>query len=552
MASKMISTTNNSLKRTLPNEFTSRPSSDSISELRRLATFQSWKENRNPTVSKSKLAKTGFTYDENVHKIKCAICDFEFDLHQMDIDPMEEHLEQSPECKFALLRNEFFNKTDQQLSHLTASPTSQNDKHNSNHYEHIDMETDNHLDDLSSPKSFLRTLSNIIILQLRSNTFSNWPLITPSAKDMIDAGWSYTNIGDRVICLDCNALFHRWENTDMPYEIHRLKSPRCLFVLSYEKRTINTSPATITITTAPKTQVVVGAANTTYKLACHRHESFKNWPHTEENPLPSIESFVDAGFFYTGEGTIVKCFYCNNALRNWQGSDDPKIEHARWYPECAYIRQYMGEDLYQAIQRKNQQLKTQQNNVTNQKSQINLWTNDEIDRMVKARLDLPIIEKLRQTGFTMPIIRKSFEMQLKFKKDDFKTDNDLRYGCLILHQQVKLINGNDSIILVPQNWIKTYSDDQQQQKKAPVTKTPQLPVKTNSESQKVSAPVISRPKLTQKPNDETILCVLCLEAERQIACLPCGHLTSCVACGHGLRVCPICRAPVKAFVRIYM
>lgn len=47
-------------------------------------------------------------------------------------------------------------------------------------------------------------------------------------------------------------------------------------------------------------------------------------------------------------------------------------------------------------------------------------------------------------------------------------------------------------------------------------------------------------------------CVLCLTTERQVACLPCGHLTSCVACGHSLKTCPLCRAPVKAFVRIYL
>lgn len=52
--------------------------------------------------------------------------------------------------------------------------------------------------------------------------------------------------------------------------------------------------------------------------------------------------------------------------------------------------------------------------------------------------------------------------------------------------------------------------------------------------------------------EEAMPCVLCLTMERQVACLPCGHLASCVACGHSLKTCPICRAPVKAFVRIYV
>jgi hypothetical protein len=46
----------------------------------------------------------------------------------------------------------------------------------------------------------------------------------------------------------------------------------------------------------------------------------------------------------------------------------------------------------------------QQNSAT-QNSEVAPWAHDEIDRMVKARLDLPIVEKLRQAGFSMAIIR---------------------------------------------------------------------------------------------------------------------------------------------------
>ncbi len=47
-------------------------------------------------------------------------------------------------------------------------------------------------------------------------------------------------------------------------------------------------------------------------------------------------------------------------------------------------------------------------------------------------------------------------------------------------------------------------------------------------------------------------CVLCLEEEKRLACIPCGHLATCVPCGHSLRSCPICRRGIDAFVRIYL
>jgi len=46
-----------------------------------------------------------------------------------------------------------------------------------------------------------------------------------------------------------------------------------------------------------------------------------------------------------------------------------------------------------------------QENSNGEASQCIPWTSDEIDRMVKARLDLPVVEKLRQEGYSMAIIR---------------------------------------------------------------------------------------------------------------------------------------------------
>jgi hypothetical protein len=89
----------------------------------------------------------------------------------------------------------------------------------------------------------------------------------------------------------------------------------------------------------------------------------------------------------------------------------------------------------------------------------------------------------------------------------------------------------------------------------------------DNETPKVVTSIVARPTITQTSMinkqeifnlsfcilaEEAMPCVLCLTTERQVACLPCGHLTSCVACGHSLKTCPICRANIKAFVRIYV
>jgi hypothetical protein len=93
--------------------------------------------------------------------------------------------------------------------------------------------------------------------------------------------------------------------------------------------------------------VFTAACNPSYAEIPKRHASFATWPH--EN-LPSVDDLVRAGFFYTGTKTIVTCFYCNGSLQNWGPNDNPMIEHARWFPHCAYAKQLCGDEMYRKIQ----------------------------------------------------------------------------------------------------------------------------------------------------------------------------------------------------------
>lgn len=153
---------------------------------------------------------------------------------------------------------------------------------------------------------FFNFLSSDIVDKARTYTFINWPSITPSAQEMAYAGWWYTNIADRVICIHCDTMFHNWSETDRPYEVHRLKSPRCFYVrMKEEKGTEVNSQRQIpvanpTINEVPNGQTIVGAVHAEYSLVFRRHQTFQNWPEAEQSTLPSIESFVEAGFFYTG------------------------------------------------------------------------------------------------------------------------------------------------------------------------------------------------------------------------------------------------------------
>jgi hypothetical protein len=159
----------------------------------------------------------------------------------------------------------------------------------------------------SRETKFFNFLSTEIVDRARTYTFSNWPSITPSAQEMTLAGWWYTNIADRVICIHCDTMFHNWNETDRPYEIHRLKSPRCFYVrMIEEKGTVNNNQRQVSasnpsIVEVPHGQTIVGAVHAEYSLVFRRRQTFENWPEAEQSSLPSIDSFVEAGFFYTSK-----------------------------------------------------------------------------------------------------------------------------------------------------------------------------------------------------------------------------------------------------------
>lgn len=57
--------------------------------------------------------------------------------------------------------------------------------------------------------------------------------------------------------------------------------------------------------------------------------------------------------FLTGYADCARCFFCGGGLKNWEAPDNPWIEHARWFPKCAYIRMCKGPKFVEIVQKKN-------------------------------------------------------------------------------------------------------------------------------------------------------------------------------------------------------
>ena len=68
----------------------------------------------------------------------------------------------------------------------------------------------------------------------------------------------------------------------------------------------------------------------------NREKSFENasWPMRTTHPGGIM---AKCGFYYTGSGDRVACFFCGITLRDWEKGDNPWIEHALYSNSCSYL-----------------------------------------------------------------------------------------------------------------------------------------------------------------------------------------------------------------------
>jgi hypothetical protein len=74
-----------------------------------------------------------------------------------------------------------------------------------------------------------------------------------------------------------------------------------------------------------------------YALQATRLETLQSWPNNH-NLKP--DDLAAAGFYYTGVGDCVRCFFCGGGLKNWKDTDDAWEEHAANFPKCGHVSQH--------------------------------------------------------------------------------------------------------------------------------------------------------------------------------------------------------------------
>ncbi|NXX45234.1 BIR7B protein, partial [Tricholaema leucomelas] len=195
----------------------------------------------------------------------------------------------------------------------------------------------------------------------RLRTFQQWPDTSPvSPRDLAKAGFFFVGPGDDVQCFCCGGVLKDWARGSCPIAEHLKFFPSCKFICGEEVGNQEMLPLQEISDTVDgqflSLSQGIGSEETALpnepecpEMATEemRLSTFRNWPQYTDMPP---EQLARAGFYYTGQGDVVRCFHCNGGVRSWSYGDDPWREHAKWHPDCEFLLQARGSEYVNSVQ----------------------------------------------------------------------------------------------------------------------------------------------------------------------------------------------------------
>ncbi|XP_077976844.1 baculoviral IAP repeat-containing protein 7-like [Glandiceps talaboti] len=408
-------------------------------------------------------------------------------------------------------------------------------------------------------------------------TFIYWPknaAVLP--EDLAKAGFYYCGSDDRVQCFCCYGILKNWRLGDIPMAEHRKYFPSCPFVKGDDvgnepmrllssrqsdgdntstKRPSANEPNRVENFQPPSTRRADGAnsqmqqskplTSPKYPEYADEHirlNTFANWP-SSEIVLP--KTLAKAGFYYTGVKDNVKCFHCNVGLRNWEPTDEPWIEHARWFPKCDYVSQQRGTAFMKYVAAKFPQPYVPQVPADSSPQRA---ASASVPRPARPRVNDIMrsdqVQVVLDMGYSKELVKRVVSKKIERSNSAFQTTHDLLLAVFEMEAELKDKDPADWEPMEEEKW-----PESSEMEPEPLLNNEARQLPSSSSSDLTSSDDLKR-ELETLRDQKT--CKVCMDREVNMLFQPCGHLVTCEVCSAALRQCPICRKTIRSSIRTYM
>ncbi|NXW81604.1 XIAP ligase, partial [Alopecoenas beccarii] len=454
-------------------------------------------------VSARALARAGFVYAGEGDKVKCFSCHLTVEGWAPGDSAVERHRELSPNCEFitesAFLENNV-HPLAQNCQHRT-----ENGSGNSGLPQALDDSCDVEADYLLRTRQVVDMSDTLYPKnpamcseEARLKSFHSWPLngqLTP--KELANAGFYYTGVGDQVACFCCGGKLKQWEPSDRAWSEHKRHFPKCFFVLGRD------------VGNLPCEEGRSGPNNGEHPrnpaMANHgrRLQTFLAWVYPVDK-----EQLAEAGFYSIGNGDHVVCFHCGGGLQEWKENEDPWDQHAKWYPGCRFVRKEKGLEFINNVH-----LRDGCGDSTTEAAEGTILPKDDL-------LQNPLVQSAIDMGFSLSEIRSTMEKRLQMSGESHTSVGDLVADLSAQKENTREEQPNE------------------------------IPVEENELIQLRNLYLSTEEKLRRLQEEK--LCKICMAKNIAVVLIPCGHLVSCKECAEAVNECPLCRADIVKRQEIFM
>ncbi|XP_033188366.2 baculoviral IAP repeat-containing protein 7-B-like [Bombus vancouverensis nearcticus] len=351
----------------------------------------------------------------------------------------------------------------------------------------------------------------------------------------------------------------------------------------------STSPiqSTASMSPVPSTSHGIEENNDDYRFEASRRWSFRSWPKISVDPV----SLAAAGFYYTGEIDIVRCFECQVMIHDWSDGDIPMQIHETCSPECRFIRNEHCDNVPIGVD-PDKVLQTERRN-SNITCRYGLQYHESFDFNDHQFLHLkyPTAYELSRLGLQNVRKPKSLEyVTYESRLNSFETwptytkpsseeladagffytgvyDFTICFHCGSMKagwrnedpwEEHAILSPNCCYLLTVRGWeyvnkvigFKIYETPAE----APIEIADGNPERSNSENDSNEMTLQEKIAFLEEENQalkDARSCKVCMEQESTIIFLPCGHLATCQYCSLAFKKCIICGNNIKAIRRIF-
>ncbi|XP_009329031.1 PREDICTED: E3 ubiquitin-protein ligase XIAP isoform X1 [Pygoscelis adeliae] len=459
-------------------------------------------------VSASVLAQAGFVYTGEGDKVKCFSCHTTTEGWAPGDSAVERHRKLSPNCKFI---------TESTFLENNIHPLAQNYQHGTENGSSnsalpctLDDPSDAEADYLVRTRQVVDMSDNfypknpaMCSEESRLKSFHNWPLngqLTP--KELANAGFYYTGVGDQVACFCCGGKLKKWEPSDRAWSEHKRHFPKCFFVLG---RDVGNVPSESIRDELGRSGVnnAQHPRNPSMAKYGRRLQTFLTWIYPVDK-----EQLAEAGFYSIGNGDHVVCFHCGGGLQEWKENEDPWDQHAKWFPGCRFVRKEKGLEFINNVH-----LRDGYRDSTTEAAEGTILPKDDL-------LQNPLVQSAIDMGFSLSEIRNTMEKKLQMSGESHTSVGDLVADLSAQKENTREEEPNE------------------------------IPVEQDDLIQLQNLYLSTEEKLRRLQEEK--LCKICMAKDISVVLIPCGHLVACKECAEALNECPLCRTNIMKRQEIFM